>query len=207
MNVFINGLLTGLVLQMAIGPVFFFILNLTLRASLSDGLAGVVAVTLVDYFYITLSILGVGKILEQKNVKNAFGILSSVVLMLFGAFIIYGAMDMHAPITINGDASTIVASFSATFLFTISSPMTIVWYTGLFTAKAVEYHYTKKQLVLFGVAVGLATLLFMGTSVVLCSLIQKSVPTALNQILNGVVGGILIIYGIRRLQSLLINRT
>ena len=31
MKIFQNGLLTGLFLQLAIGPVFFFIINLTLQ--------------------------------------------------------------------------------------------------------------------------------------------------------------------------------
>ena len=53
MRIFVNGLLTGLVLQMAIGPVFFFIINIALQKTLYDGFAAVSAVTLVDYFYIT----------------------------------------------------------------------------------------------------------------------------------------------------------
>ena len=62
MKEFKNGLLTGLTLQLAIGPVFLFIANLTLQKSTLDGLAGVVAVTIVDYLYITLSILGIGRL-------------------------------------------------------------------------------------------------------------------------------------------------
>lgn len=50
MRVFVNGLLTGLTLQAAIGPVFFFIVNLALQRSFYDGLVAVAAVTLVDYF-------------------------------------------------------------------------------------------------------------------------------------------------------------
>ena len=46
MKVFKNGLLTGLVLQMAIGPVFFFIVNLTLQKTIFDGFSGVIGVTL-----------------------------------------------------------------------------------------------------------------------------------------------------------------
>ena len=69
-KVFKNGLATGLILQLAIGPVFFFIVNLTLRKTIFDGLAGVLAVTLVDYFYIALAIFGIGKLLENKKVKR-----------------------------------------------------------------------------------------------------------------------------------------
>ena len=59
LRVFITGLSTGLVLQLAIGPVFFFVLNISLQRTLVDGLCSVFAVTVVDYFYILLAIVGV----------------------------------------------------------------------------------------------------------------------------------------------------
>ena len=193
MRVFANGLLTGLILQTAIGPVFFFIINLALQRSLYDGLVAVAAVTLVDYFYISLAILGIGKLLEKKKIKKAFGIVSSVVLVIFGLVIIKGVTG-NINTTLEIQTTSLLASFSATFFLTISSPMTIVWYTGLFSAKAIEYNYTKRELLVFGLSVGLATLLFMGTSVILFSLVKKTVPIELIQTLNIIVGSLLILY-------------
>ena len=54
-------------LQAAIGPVFFFILNLTLQCSLLDGHAAVLAAVLVDYLYITLVVLGEGQLLKNEG--------------------------------------------------------------------------------------------------------------------------------------------
>ena len=84
--------------------------------------------------------------------------------------------------------------------------MTIVFFTSLFTAKAVEYSYTKKELYLFGLGTGFATFLFMGSSVVIFSLIRNAVPTILIQILNGIVGGLLVGYGSIRFYKVLLNR-
>lgn len=92
-------------------------------------------------------------------------------------------------------------SFGSVFLITISSPMTIVFFTSLFTAKAVEYHYTKNELVLFGLGTGFATFLFMGSSVILFTFIRGSIPTLLIQILNGMVGCLLVGYGGIRLSK------
>ncbi len=205
MRVFANGLLTGLILQTAIGPVFFFIINLALKRSLYDGLIAVLAVTLVDYFYISLAILGIGKLLEKKKIKKAFGIISSVVLVIFGLVIIKGVLGENVSTTSTIQSETLLASFSATFFLTISNPMTIVWYTGLFTAKAVEYNYTKQELLVFGLSVGLATLLFMGTSVIMFSLAKKTVPISLMQTLNIIVGCLLILYGAFRFTKVFKN--
>ena len=83
--------------------------------------------------------------------------------------------------------------------------MTIVFFTSLFTTKAVEYNYTKKELYVFGFGAGLATFLLMGTSVLLFSLVKGTVPVLLIQFLNIVVGCLLIGYGGIRLIKLCRN--
>jgi threonine/homoserine/homoserine lactone efflux protein len=198
MKAFKNGLMTGLILQLAIGPVFFFIVNLTLQRTIFDGFAAVLAVTLVDYFYITLSILGIGKLLEKKKIKKIFGIISSIVLIIFGLFILKDAILTTASTSINSPSKDLLSSFTSVLLLTISSPLTIVFFTSLFTAKALEYNYTKKELTIFGIATGLATFIFMGSSVLLFSFIKTSIPVILIKILNSLVGILLIVYGLIR---------
>jgi threonine/homoserine/homoserine lactone efflux protein len=201
-KIFGNGLMTGLFLQFAIGPVFFYIVNLTLQRSIYDGLVAVLAVTLVDYFYITLSIVGVGKLLEKKEINKVFGIVSSLVLVAFGVWIIYGISNSVASTT-RINSISLIASFLSVFFLTISSPMTIVFFTGIFTAKAVEYNYAKKELWIFGLAVGSATFLFMGLSVIIFSLLRQTVPMALIQLLNLIVGVVLVGYGVMRIIKIL----
>ena len=193
-------------MQLAIGPVFFFIANLTIQKTIFDGLAGVFAVTIVDYFYITLAILGIGKLLENKKVKRIFGIISSVVLAIFGVIIIKEIADVGTSTQIISNSTNLFYSFTSVFLLTISSPMTIVFFTSLFTAKAVEYNYTKNQLLIFGLGTGMATFLFMGISVLVLSFIKGGIPIALTQILNLIIGCLLIVYGAFRFVKVLQNK-
>jgi threonine/homoserine/homoserine lactone efflux protein len=197
-----NGLLTGLTLQLAVGPVFFFIINLVLQKTIYDGFAGVLAVTLVDYFYITLSIIGIGKILQKPKIKKVFGIISSLVLSLFGLITLKGALNISSSY-VSVNTSNIFSSFISVFLLTISSPLTIIFFTSLFATKALEYKYTKKQLLFFGLGTGLATLLFMSLSVVLFYFFSNLIPSIIISVLNGIVGCLLVIYGsIRLIKSL-----
>ena len=195
MKIFKSGLATGMVLQLAVGPVFFFIVNLALQRSVFDGFAGVIGVTLADYVYIILAIFGIGKLLEHKIIKKIFGIISSMVLMMFGLVMIRGI------ITSNINTHTIIlsenaiSSFVSVFLLTISSPLTIVMWTSLFATKTLEYNYTKKELLIFGFSTGLATFIFMSCAVVLFSLIKGAVTIQLIQVLNILVGCLLIGYG------------
>ncbi len=196
MKIFKNGLVTGLILQFAIGPVFFFIINLSIQKSFLDGLVAVLAVTAVDYFYITLAILGVGKLLENKKTKKILGIVGSIALIIFGIIMIKGFSGGDILTTTNVNPINLLGSFLSVFLLTISNPLTIIFFTNIFMVKALEYNYTKRELLIFGFGAGFATLLFMGISVILFSLVMKGdIPISMIKILNLIVGFLLIVYG------------
>jgi threonine/homoserine/homoserine lactone efflux protein len=207
-SIFLGGFLTGLLLQIAIGPVFFFILNIALQKTVIDGLFAVMAVTIADYLFIALAVLGVGKLLEKPNIKLGLGITSSVVLMLFGIIMII-SIGQGSPVSSPNQPldANYAASFISTFLLTISSPLTIVFWTGLFAARAIEKGYTQKQLLFFGLGAGLATFVFLGASVVLLAAISASIPMALLRLLNTGVGVLLMVYGIIRLYKLVYTPT
>jgi threonine/homoserine/homoserine lactone efflux protein len=195
-KIIINGLITGLFLQLAIGPVFFFVTNVTLQRTLFDGLAAVMAVTIVDYLYIILAIVGVGKAFENVKTKKVFGITGSLVLIVFGIIIMKSVFDSGISNTVDIDSKNIISSFTSAFFLTISNPLTILFFTSVFTAKTVEYNYTKRNLNLFGFSVGLATVIFLGSSVMVFSLLRESIPAIVLKILNGIVGFALVCYGI-----------
>lgn len=195
-----NGFLTGMMLQLAVGPVFFYITNLAMQKTFLDGLAGVLAVTSVDYLYITLSILGVGKLLEKEKNKKILGWLGPAVLVIFGVITLRGVFSGQA----GGAASTgagLAASFSSVFALTASSPLTIVFFGSLFTARAVEFGYGRRQLVLFGAGTGFATFAFMGSAIILFTMVKQAVPLVVMQVLNGLVGLLLVGYGLFRLYK------
>ncbi len=198
-----NGLLTGLFFQLAVGPVFFFIVNLTIQRSIYDGFIAVLAVTLADYFYIALALFGIEKLLEKKKIRGIFGIVSSIVLIIFGIIIIKGIIGKGiAPWTII-ESTSLISSFLSVFFLTLTNPMTIVFFTGLFAAKAIEHKYTKKQLIIFGLGVGAATLIFMSMSVIIFSILKNAIPPIIIQTLNLIVGIVLIVYGIVRFMKIL----
>src|SRR5574344_2164373 len=88
MKPLLKGLLTGLFLQLAIGPVFFFILGITINNSFINVLSAITAVTLVDYIYIALSLLGLSKVIEKEKIKVVVGVVSSFVLIVFSVIIL-----------------------------------------------------------------------------------------------------------------------
>lgn len=196
--VFLDGFLTGLILQIAIGPVFFFILNLALAGTLLDAYAAMAAAVLVDYLYITLAILGVGQALEKRRVKNFLGLLGAFVLSVFGWVMIQDPFTGKLGFEFVSRSINPLSSFVSTLILTISSPLTIIFWTGIFASRAVQKDYSQKELIPFGIAAGLSSLVFLTITITILYSLKFSLPGNLIKYLNTAVGSILISYGLVR---------
>ena len=194
-----NGLLTGLFLQLALGPVFFYILGITMDSTYVNSLFGILAVTLVDYIYIVVSILGLGKLLEKERPKRFFGVFGGIVLIVFGILILYkGLGSVDTVDRVKELMWTPFKSFTSCFVLTISSPLTIVFWSGVFSVKAMEKNYEKKQLTIFGLGAGGATFIFLSLIMAFLAMFRTTIPETIVQWMNLGVGIILILYGLRR---------
>lgn len=64
LNSFIRGLRLAIILQLSIGPVCLFILQTAIARGITEALKAVLAVVLVDAFYILLALYGLGTCLK-----------------------------------------------------------------------------------------------------------------------------------------------
>jgi threonine/homoserine/homoserine lactone efflux protein len=198
-----NGMLTGLFLQLAVGPVFFYIFGITVDSNYVNGLSGILAVTMVDYIYIVLSLIGIGRLLQEDRIKKIFGRVSSIILTLFGLMMLYkGLLFINGAEQVKSIAWTPVNSFTSCFILTASSPLTIVFWSSVFSAKAIEKNYKKKELVIFGIGTGLSTFFFLSAAMLILSVLKSGIPNLMVQVLNCIVGLVLIYYGITRVWKL-----
>lgn len=207
LNALVNGLATGMILQLAIGPIFLYVAGLTTYHSTADGFVAVAAVSIVDYLFIALAILGVGKLLERETIKKVMGVGSSVVLFVFGYMMFRDAIgSFSSPLALNQGSAGLMGSFSKAFILTASSPLTIVFWTGIFTARSIEKGFNKKQLWVFGLSAGLTTPLFLGGTVIVFSILRNTISFGFATWLNLGVGSVLMVYGLLRFIKLLRNK-
>lgn len=203
-SILFSGLITGLFLQLALGPVFFYVLGITIDSNFTTSFFGILAVTLVDYIYIVLSLVGIGQLLRNKRARTIFGIASSVVLILFGVMFFHkGWFNIDTGSQISSIEWTPVSSFVSCFILTVSSPLTIVFWSSVFSAKAIEKNYNKNQLIVFGFGTGLSTFLFLSITMFILSHLKSAIPVLFVQILNCLVGLVLVLYGVTRTVKLI----
>lgn len=193
----IKGFKFGMMLQLAIGPVFILILNTSLQSGILTALTGVIVVGLVDAFYILLAILGIGALLERnKSLQKILTFSSSLVIMLFGLNTLLSVFDISLLPVLSLSSTNTNNIFIKVLLMTVSNPLTILFWTGVFSAKIQREHLATSQLYLFGSGAVLSTLVFLGFISILGKYISPLLNTFLYNTLNIVTAIFLIFYSV-----------
>ena len=200
MKKYIEGIKFGMVLQLAIGPMCLMTFNTARNYGIVKGLIMVLVIASVDVLYITLSCVGISKLLENSKYKVLFKVISSVVLMIFGCSIILNSFGISVMpvLSINPNSKDI---FIQGFVLALSNPITIVYWGSVLTNKLLEDKMKKIQLIIFCMGLVSATLLFLSFVAIIGSLFATFISDVFANILNIIVGIVIVGFGVKYLVN------
>lgn len=89
MDVILNGIISGLVLALLIGPVFFTILQTSVERGFGSGVFVALGVSLSDALYITLTYMGVYQLFDHGNFRLYLAYFGGGVLLIFGVYYLF----------------------------------------------------------------------------------------------------------------------
>jgi len=197
-NMIGSGFRFGMILQLAIGPIFLLILQTAITQGFSHAMLGVLGVTLVDALFVLAAILGLGAVINRSDsAKKLLGYLGPLVLIVFGLSTIMGSFGISFMPTFSLSAEGTSNIFMKTVILTISSPLTIVFWAGVFSTKIAEDKLSKRSLYLFGFGAVLSTLIFTTLIALVGNAVSAVISFTLQRILNAIVGLFLIGFGIK----------
>ncbi len=197
----VKGFRFGMALQLAVGPLCFLTFRTAAESGFAAGLLVALAVTLADALFVALSGLGAAAILKQAKVRAAVTWAGCLVLCLFGLNIILSAFGIVLIPGLNLFGSSGGNPFWQGFVLTVSNPLTIVFWGGVFTAQIAQNRWDRRQLWGFAAGCVLSTLLSLSLVAALGSVLSGFLPEIAIQILNVLVGAALIFYGLRLLMK------
>lgn len=198
MNRFFDGFKFGIMLQIAVGPVCFFIFQISVLNGIIPALFGTLGVTLVDGLYILLAILGIGKIIEKnKNIEKIFKYFGSIVLIIFGGYILISAINSSSSISPDITSILKINPFISACLLTISNPLTIVFWTGVFASKTASENMNLKELASFGMGAVISTFVFLSLISVSGGFTKMYINNQIIILLNVLVGLMLVFFGFK----------
>jgi len=128
-----QNILLGLTLAAPIGPVNVEIIKRGMKSGFKQALLTGAGAMSADATYLTLIFFGLTAFLNHPTMKIILGITGSVILVYMGAASIKEGLGAAAAKS-HQTQRIFKNSYVTGFMLAISSPMTIVWWTGVFGA-------------------------------------------------------------------------
>ncbi|MGE5627010.1 MAG: LysE family transporter [Solirubrobacterales bacterium] len=194
----IKGFKFGMLLQFAIGPVCIFVFQTASTRGLLSAEFGVLGVALMDGLFISAAVLGIASIIEKNNVKTALKIFGASVLLIFGISTILNQFNINflPGLSLQSNGSN---SFIKAVILTASSPLTILFWAGVFSAKISSEGMEKKDMYYFGMGALLSTVFFLTLISIVGTVIKGFITMEIIKTLNLLVGVLLLYFGFRML--------
>ncbi len=139
---FIEGILPGLILSAAIGPVFFMLVQTSIQRGFRLAMIMEIGIILSDAFCILCAYLGLASIFNNPEYKEVIFIVGSIVLFVFGIVMFMSHKKVNFTVDDElkkGDKSKL---FWKGFLFNISNPSVVFFWMAFvgFTAPQFSEH-------------------------------------------------------------------
>ncbi|MED4204702.1 LysE family transporter [Neobacillus mesonae] len=196
MNVFLSYILLGLSLAAPIGPVNAAQIDRGIRSGfLHSWLVGVGAVV-ADGIYMLIVYIGVVKFLETEFMQNFLWLFGFFVLIYTGIETMMNAGKIHLEYARSKEP--LYKSFFTGFFMSISNPLTILFWLGIYGSVLAKTAatYETAQLVLYSSAIFIGLLLWDITMASVASSFRKYLTSQLLVTISLLSGASLIGFGI-----------
>ncbi len=196
-----KGFCFGMLLQIAVGPVCLYIFQTAAAAGFAAAFAGVAGVARSDALYILAAIGGLGAAMDKLGkAKAALRYFGAAVLFFFGLANVLGVLGIvvlpgHTAAAGQGAGD----AFLKALLLTLSNPLTILFWAGVFSSRLSGAGLQKRKAYAFGSGAVLSTVLFLTDIAALGTLAQALLAPEILDILNAAVGLALIGFGLKTL--------
>ncbi|MFZ5965668.1 MAG: LysE family translocator [Bacillota bacterium] len=193
-----KGFTFGMLLQFAIGPICIFIFQTASLRGFYIAETGVLGVVLIDGLYILAGILGIASIIERKKMKSSLKIFGAAILFVFGLSTVLNQFNISfLPSLSVQNMSDSNSVFFHAIILTASSPLTIIFWAGVFSTKIAEENMKRNDVYAFGFGALMSTMFFLTLIALAGSFSKTFFPSYVIQIMNLMVGVLLIYFGIR----------
>lgn len=133
LSVYLDGILVGLLASIPLGPIGVLIIQRTLSKGRFSGFASGIGAALSDTIYAIIAGFSLGVIIDfVKERESLLQLIGSLVLLLFGLFIV-SSNPVKALRKQNRASSNYFQDFFTTFLITLSNPVILFLFLGIFT--------------------------------------------------------------------------
>lgn len=199
MEIILNGVISGIILALLIGPVFFTIIQTSMERGFGSGVLVSAGVSLSDAFYITLTYLGVYRLFDNGNFREYLAYFGGIVLLLLGLYYLFIKNKALArlgaeKVRVNNPWKLIGKGFVINGL----SPMVLVFWLGTAGVATTKLGYaTPREAIPFFASIVCTVFVTDVLKAKLADKLRRLLTPSFIKRLNMAVGIVLLAFGIR----------
>ncbi len=203
----LSGILLGLVLAMLIGPVFFLLIDTSIKRGFRIAVWLAVGVMLSDAFFIIITYFSSTALSFMKEFSKEIGIGGALLLIVFGVLNFIKKPHIKASeLDLPDDSRTPLVDTAKGFMMNFLNPFVLLFWMGVAGGIAAREQWTTTGVVVF-YSVVLVTVL--GTDLLkawLALKLKKFLKPSVLMMVNKISGVGLIIFGVRLLYMIFIKQ-
>ena len=142
MESILNGILSGFLLALLIGPVFFTLIQTSIEKGFRSGFFVAIGVSISDAFYIALAYLGIYQVFDKGNFREYLAYSGGVVLLLFGLYYLFiKSKKLWQPGHLEVQARSPFKLIAKGFLINGITPMVLIFWIGTVSIATTKFGY------------------------------------------------------------------
>ena len=150
MEIILKGILSGIVLALMLGPVFFTILQTSIERGFKSGVLVAIGVSVSDALYITFSYLGLSQFIENEKFKTYLTYGGGIMLLGFGLYYLFIKSKKLLNLDPNIKARSPWRYMAKGFVINGLTPMMLIFWLGTVSLATTDLGYnTPQEIILF----------------------------------------------------------
>lgn len=193
---FFSGVILGLVLAMMVGPVFFMVINTSLKQGHLAAVMLAIGVLLSDALYALVTYYGSSLIFYLKKYDFVIGIIGGSLIIVFGLLIFTKKPRVEAEaLEIQRSGTRTVINILKGFTMNTLNPSAFLFWLGVAGTITVKQHFTDFNALLFYSGTLITVFATDLTKSYLATRLKKVITERFLVWMNRICGSGLVIYG------------
>lgn len=146
----ISGIILGGLLALLVGPVFFMLINTSIKKGFLPASMLALGVVLSDAFYVVLTFYGSTLLIYLKEYDHQVGIAGGILILIFGIFTFIKKPSVHADaLEIVDDSKTRIIDIIKGFTMNTLNPSALLFWLGVAGTITVNHRFTGSATAVF----------------------------------------------------------
>ena len=196
MSIILKGILFGLILTVTVGPVFFKLIQTSIRKGFIFGLFMAIGISLSDAFYAFGAYFGLAQFAEQSSFKFYMALIGGVILIGYGISTLFKAVNPPVPDN-EQDHKTLITEIFTGIIINGLNPFVLLFWVGVIGVATIEYEMNQNEILIFLVSILVTVFLTDTVKALIAHRLRRIVSFRHWKKISKVIGMGLVLFGLR----------